>query len=345
MKHRNHTPIRSHIALVSLPAWKLSPAHQLIFRLGLALFLVTSVVLIVYFDRDAYTDSYDGTVTLVDAIYYATVTITTTGYGDITPVAPHSRVINAVVVTPLRVTFLVLLVGTTLEVLASQGRQVIQDRRWRRRLRDHTVVIGYGTAGKSAVRTLMKSDPGRSEVVVVDIAPSAVADANGDGYAAVVGDGSRREVLRRAEISRASHVIVALDRDDSAVLAVLTTRQLNRQAHLVVSVREDINASLMRPAGADAVITSSEAVGRLLGLSAVSPDLGVAIHELISLREGLDLHERPVSADEVGRRFDEFATPVVAVVRGNALRRFYDPAVSSVLDGDRVIVVEGAEDN
>ena len=44
----------------------------------------------------SYTDNYDGEVGLIDAIYYATVTITTTGYGDITPVAPHARVISAV---------------------------------------------------------------------------------------------------------------------------------------------------------------------------------------------------------------------------------------------------------
>ena len=63
-------------------------------------------------------DNYDGQVSLIDAIYYATVTISTTGYGDITPIAQHARIINAIVVTPLRIGFLVLLVGTTLEVLA-----------------------------------------------------------------------------------------------------------------------------------------------------------------------------------------------------------------------------------
>ena len=79
------------------------------------------MVSLVYFDRGSYTDNYDGEVSLVDAVYYATVTISTTGYGDITPVRAHARIVNAIVVTPLRVLFLVLLVGTTLEVLANQG--------------------------------------------------------------------------------------------------------------------------------------------------------------------------------------------------------------------------------
>lgn len=331
--------------LVALPARRWSPARQLALRVLVALLLVVSIVAIVYLDRDAYTDSLDDEVSLVDAFYYATVTITTTGYGDITPIAPHSRVINAVVVTPLRIMFLVLLVGTTLEVLANQGRRMIQDRRWRKRLSDHTVVIGYGTAGKSAVRTLVKADRTPDQIVVVDSRAGAVADANRHGYAAIQGDGTRRDILHQAEIGRARQVIITVDRDDSAILAVLTARHLNSNAYLTVAAREDVNASLMRPAGADAVITSSEAVGRLLGLAAVSPDLGVTIQELLSTKEGLDLHERPVTSDEVGLSSGHVAAPVVAVVRDKALRRFYDPAVAILEEGDRVVVVQPAEDS
>ena len=66
-------------------------------------------------------------------------------------------------------------------------------------------------------------------------------------------------------------MLITVDRDDSAILVMLTVRQLNPSAHVVVAVREDDNASLLRQSGANAVVTSSEAVGRLLGLSAVSP--------------------------------------------------------------------------
>jgi voltage-gated potassium channel len=320
--------------LVSLPALGWSPVRKLTLRLLMALSLVATIVGVVYVDRASYTDS-QGEVTLIDAIYYATVTITTTGYGDITPVADHARVVNAVVITPLRIMFLVLLVGTTLEVLASHGRRIIQDSRWRRQLQDHTVVIGYGTAGRSAVRSLIRSGQNPAQIVVIDPRGSAVTDANNHGYAALEGDGPRRGILRQAEISRARQVIITVHRDDTTILAVLTARQLNPSAHLTVAAREDANAALMRTA---------EAVGRLLGLSAASPHLGVALHELLSVREGLDLHERPITADEAECTVDEIGEPVVAVVRDNTLRRFYDPAVATLRKGDRVVVVRGADD-
>jgi voltage-gated potassium channel len=332
-------------ALVSLPDRRTNPARELGKRIFLALLILTITVTLVYADRDSYTDTVDGTVSLVDAIYYSTVTITTTGYGDITPVTPHARIINSVIVAPLRVIFLVLLVGTTLQVLANEGRRIFRDSRWRRHMRNHVVVIGYGTKGRSAVGTLVDNGTNPAQVVIIDNRPGSITEANIKGYAAIEGDATRREILRRAEIIKAREVVITLDRDDSAILVTLTVRQLNPSAHVVVAVREDDNAPLLRQSGANAVITSSEAVGRLLGLSAVSPNLGVVIEDLLASNEGLEVGERQVTSDEVGKSPDEVrGERVVAVVRNKTLRRFYDPTVATLETGDQVVVVRHANE-
>jgi voltage-gated potassium channel len=331
-----------HEALVSLPA-RTAPALALLFRGLLALLLLLIVILLVWLDRNYYTDTYDGEVSLIDAFYYATVTLTATGYGDITPVAPHARLLNAIIVTPLRIAFLVLLIGTTLEVLAQHGRHIFRDARWRKRMRNHIVVVGFGTKGRSAVETLQNNGTNPTQVVIIDSRPSAITDANVRGYAAIEGDATRREILRRAEIMKAREVLITVDRDDSAILVMLTVRQLNPSAHVVVAVREDANASLLRQSGANAVVTSSEAVGRLLGLSAVSPHLGTVIEDLLSSNEGLEVIERPVSKEEIGRSPSEVeGERVIAVVRNKTLRRFYDPTVASLEAGDQVVVVRQA---
>ncbi len=332
--------------LISLPARSSSPAGELGRRALLALALLGIVVAVVWFDRDSYTDNSDGAVNLIDAVYYATVTITTTGYGDITPVAAHARIINAIIITPLRIGFLVLLVGTTLEVLANEGRRMILDTRWRRHMRNHVVVVGFGTKGRSAVETLLKNGQNPAQIVVIDGRPGSIAEANLRGLAALEGDATRRDVLRRAEIIKAREVIITLDRDDSAILTMLTVRQLNPSAHVVVAVREDDNASLLRQSGANAVVTSSEAVGRLLGLSAVSPNLGTVIEDLLSSKEGLEVSERQVTKDEVGKSPDEVhGDRVIAVVRNKTLRRFYDPTVATLQTGDQIVVVRHADEN
>jgi len=333
-------------ALVSLPLRATSPARELGKRALLALALLALTVTVVYLDRGAYTDSADGAVSFLDSIYYATVTITTTGYGDITPVAPHARMINAIVITPLRILFLVILVGTTLEVLASEGRRIYRDNRWRKNMRNHVVVIGYGTKGRSAVSTMVANGTNPAQIVVIDKQNGSVNEANLKGYAAIDGDATRRDILRRAEVVKARQVVVTLDRDDSAVLVTLAVRQLNPSAHVVVAVREDDNAPLLRQSGANAVVTSSEAVGRLLGLSAVSPNLGVVIEDLLSSKEGLEVGERLVRPDEVGHSPDEVrGERVVAVVRNKTLRRFYDPTVAQLQTGDEVVVVRHADED
>ncbi|WP_051215333.1 potassium channel family protein [Granulicoccus phenolivorans] len=333
-------------AMVSLPSQqKQSPTKQLLMRGAIGLMLLVITTLIVWLDRGSYRDNTNGDgISLLDAFYYATVTVTTTGYGDITPVAEHARLINAVVITPLRIIFLVLLVGTTLEVLATEGRRVMMDNRWRRRMRNHIVIIGYGTKGRSALRTLERHGKDLTRIVAIDSAAQAIADANADGIAAIQGPASRRETLQRAEISKAREVMVTLDRDDTTILTSLMIRQLNPTAHLVVAVRERVNVALLRQCGADAVITSSAAVGRLLGLAAVSPAIGSTFEDLLTSGVGLEVGERQVAPEEVGKApIDITPERVVAVVRNRTLRRYYDPVVARLEAGDKLVVVRKAD--
>ncbi len=258
-------------------------------RLLAAVAILVGTVLLVYLDRGAYRDGNDPPgygVNLVDSIYYTTVTLSTTGYGDIAPVAAHARMINAFVITPLRIAFLVLLIGTTLEVLASQGRELFRVSRWRKRMSSHVVVIGYGTKGRAAVDTLVNNGQDRESIVVVDPGSGALQEAHADGLAVVTGDATRQDVLRRAGVERANQVIITTNRDDSNVLATLTVRQLNPEVWIVAAVREQENVALMRQSGANSVITSSDAVGRLLGLSSLSPTLGTRDGGPADLRRG-----------------------------------------------------------
>ncbi|MFT3886844.1 MAG: NAD-binding protein [Arachnia sp.] len=332
------------LSLVSLPRIATSPFKELARRALLALLLLITTTTLVWVDRGAYIDNTAGDgVSFIDALYYATVTVTTTGYGDITPILPHARLLNALIITPLRIGFLVVLVGTTIEVLANQGSRSIRDAIWRRKMRNHVVVIGYGTKGRSAVNTLRRQGERADRIVVLDASATAVADANFDGLAAFQGDATRRDLLRRAEVSKAKKIIISLDRDDAAVLATLTVRQLNPTAGVIVSVREQVNVPLVRQSGASSVVTSSETVGRLLGLSAIGPEMGTIIQDMLTGGEGLEVHQRLAEADEVGQPPSAVqGERVVGIIRNGTLRRFYDRTAARIEVGDELIVVRRA---
>ncbi|MFC5634011.1 potassium channel family protein [Streptomyces bullii] len=315
------------------------PFRQVAKRLSMALVVLVFTAVIVYADHDGYKDNNGDGVGLLDAFYYATVTLSTTGYGDITPASDTARLVNIFVITPLRVLFLIILVGTTLEALTERTREEWRLNRWRSTLRDHTVVIGFGTKGRSAIRTVCATGLKKEQVVVVDPSSKVIDAAAAEGYTGIVGDATRSDVLRRAEVHRARQIIIATQRDDTAVLVTLTARQLNRGAKIVAAVREEENAPLLKQSGADAVITSASAAGRLLGLSVLSPAAGMVMEDLIQQGSGLDIVERPVIKAEVGKAPRDVDDLVISVLRGHRVLGYDDPAVGKLELTDRLITI------
>ncbi|WP_200302913.1 potassium channel family protein [Streptomyces adelaidensis] len=315
------------------------PIRQVGKRLAMALFVLFATAFIVYADREGYTDNSDGAVDLLDAFYYATVTLSTTGYGDITPVSDAARFTNIFVITPLRVLFLIILVGTTLEVLTERTREEWRLNRWRAALREHTVVVGFGTKGRSAIQTVCATGLKKEQVVVVDPSSKVIEAATADGYTGVVGDATRSDVLLQAEAQKARQIIISTARDDTAVLVTLTARQLNRKAKIVAAVREEENAPLLKQSGADVVITSASAAGRLLGLSVLSPAAGMVMEDLIQQGSGLDIVERPVIKAEVGRNVRETEDLVVSVLRGHRVLGYDDQSIGELQLTDRLITI------
>ena len=335
-------PSRLGKSLVRLPHGEAAPHKAVLQRMLLALLVLLTTVAVVYLDRGGYRDSTDGSVSLLDALYYATVTLSTTGYGDIIPASDAARLVNVLVITPLRVLFLIILVGTTLEVLTERTREQWRLQKWRSKVQSHTVVVGYGTKGRSAIRALREDGTDPAQIVVIDPDAAQVAEANHAGLTAIHGDATRREILQLAEVHEAARVLVATQRDDTAVLVTLTVRQLNPGATVIVAVRESENAPLLTQSGANSVVVSSEAAGRLLGMAATSPTTGDIFEDLLIPHKDLEMAERDVLPVEVGRPARASADLVLAVLRGGQVHRFGTAGAETLEQGDRVVVVRHA---
>jgi voltage-gated potassium channel len=174
---------------------------------------------------------------------------------------------------------------------------------------------------------------------VIDARAEAVEEARRAGHAGVVADASASASLEAAGVREAAAVIVAPDRDDSAVLITLTARELNPRARIVASVREGENAHLLEQGGADSVVVSSGAAGRLLGHAVKSPRVVQVLEDLLSVGAGLDVIEREATQEEVGVRLGSVpaSAPIIAVARGEAVLRFDDPRVGELRPGDRLV--------
>lgn len=305
-----------------------------------ALLITTAVV---YLEGDCYQDRGDeGGLSWIDSLYYAAVTLSTTGYGDITPVCESSRLVNVLVITPLRFLFLIVLVGTTIEVLTQRTREQMRSRRWRNNVNDHTVIIGYGVKGRAAAKSLVDAGTDRHDIVVVATDRGEVDEATRDGFVGVVGDGRRENVLRDAAIDRAKRIVVATNEDDTSILVTLTARRLSPTATIVAAVREAQNLEILRQSGANNVIPTAESAGRLMGLSLLSSTAGEIMEDLLDSGRGLEVVEREITRDEMGMSpadLDASGQIVLAVIRKGVAHRFDANDISRLEPGDRLVVI------
>jgi voltage-gated potassium channel len=328
------------LGVVRMPERRNSPAGAILRRVATATFALAVTVVVVYLGRDGYRDVNGDGISWLDAVYYATVSLSTTGYGDITPASDSARLINILVVTPLRLLFLIVLVGTTLELLTERSRQAFKVQRWRSRVRNHVVVVGYGTKGGAAVDTLLGDGADPSAIVVVDSNPERLRLAGARGLVTVNGNGTRSEVLRTAGVPRAASIVVATSRDDTAVLVTLTARELAPSSTIVAAVRETENVHLVRQSGADSVVVSEETAGRLLGMATTTPNVVNVIEDLLTPDVGFSISERPVEQSEVGGSPRHLSDIVLGVVRGGELYRVDSPRVDALEPGDRLLYIK-----
>ncbi|MEV6429364.1 NAD-binding protein [Nocardia sp. NPDC051463] len=327
------------VGVLRIPEIQTSPWISLSRRVAFAIALLFSAALVVYLGRDGYHDNSGDELSFLDAFYYATVSLSTTGYGDIAPVTAEARLANIVIITPLRILFLIVLVGTTLGVLTERSRQAFKIQRWRRSVRNHTVVVGYGTKGRTAIDAMIGDGVQASDIVVVDTDVVALEAAASAGLVTVHGSATQSDVLRLAGAQNAAAVVVATNRDDTAVLVTLTARELNKAAKIAVAIREAENTHLLRQSGADSVVVSSETAGRLLGISTTTPTVVEMMEDLLTPEQGFAVAEREVEASEIGGSPRHLSDIVLGVVRGGELIRVGEPEVDAIEAGDKLLYI------
>ena len=328
-----------------IPEKFVSPGQRIARRLLYAVLVLAATVLVIYIDRDGYRDvgSEATTLSLLDCVYYATVSLSTTGYGDITPITDHARLMNVLLITPLRVLFLIVLIGTTVESLTEASRQTLKIQRWRKRVRNHTVVIGYGTKGRAAVAAMIGDGVAPADIVVVDTEKTLLDRASAAGLVTVRGDANRSDVLRLAGVQLAKAVVVATNSDPTSVLVTLTARELAPKATIIASVREGENRHLLLQSGADSVVVSSETAGRLLGLATSKPTVVEMIEDLLTPDAGLAIAEREIESSEVGGSPRHLPDIVLGVLRDGKLLRLDDAEVDALEKSDRLLYVRNAD--
>ncbi len=318
----------------------LSPWVDLWIRVALMFALLIFVIGFHWFERDSLKDNLDGQVSFLDIIYFTMISATTTGYGDIVPVTDSARMFDALIVTPIRIFFILILAGTAYTFVIKRVWNKWLMEQIQRGLNDHIVVAGYGISGSEAIAELVARGERAGSIVVIDCNAEAVEDAEELGCAVLQADATRDTTLTAVQINRARALIISCGSDDTSILVTLTARHLAPDLKITVTVKNRDNELLARQAGATTVVNPVSFAGLLLAGSAQGPTVTDYIADLASIAGRVRLREREVREDECGRALADLTSGLgVRVYRDGRPLGFWEEGARKLCPGDLIVEI------
>jgi len=319
---------------------RLRPVTQFAIRMAIMIGMIVFIVAFHWFERDSLKDQIDGHVSFADVIYFTMISATTTGYGDVVPVTERARLFDALVVTPIRVFFLLLLAGTAYTFIIKQTWNRWLMKLIQKNLSDHILLAGFGISNDKALEELLARGIPPRRIVVIDKDKEALDRAAECGVAVLLGDATRDETLCAAHVERATALLVSTGRDDSNILVVLTARKLAPDVKITATIRETDNEDIAKQAGADTVINPISFTGLLLASSLEGPHRAEYIADLATSAGQVELRERLVTPEEVGRTLEEICSgQAVRLIRDGKPHGPRDLSVHRLQPGDRILEI------
>ena len=317
-----------------------SGLHALTWRAAVLIGLLVLMVAFHWLERDGLKDLHDGEVSFLDAVYFTMISATTTGYGDIVPVTNHTRMFDALVVTPIRILFLLIFVGSAYMFVARRTWENFLMRRIQRGLDDHVIVTGYGIKNSRAVSELIELGEDPANIVVIDNRQDRLDLAKDLGCTVLRADATDDETLKSVRIERARLIIISAGRDDASILICLTARHLAPDIRISIAVNSQNNDIKARRAGADIVVNPLDFAGLLLATSRGGQHIAEYLADLASIGGRVQLIERNVRDDEVGKAMRDLTGGLgLRIIRDGKPYGFWRPQVQELQPGDIIMEV------
>lgn len=289
---------------------------------------------------------YEGLPSLL-ALFASVSTVTTIGLftpnnGNVFAMN-RNEVIMVIVLMIISVASGASLLQSTISVASSERGRAEAKKRLLKRLKKHIIVYGYNHMGKYVDEKL---DEIGFDYVVISRDANVVQDLTNDNVFAVLETQTDPiKALKSAGIDKASKIIVADTNDSENIRFILTARKLRPDIKIHTVVQDPSLVETAKDAGADLIIPSSVAVGRLLAFSAGAEDYAGMVFLKGEGSRGLLISEFRINTSSplIGKRLQQVAehAKIVGVERGGTIvGKIFDGSFT-LKENDTLLVIDG----
>ena len=285
---------------------------------------------------------------ILDSLYVTAQTVTTVGFGDITPRTTAGRVFATV--------FMMVGVGIVLYALTSIVQSIVHSELFARygqsrkmsKLRDHFIICGAGRVGSHLIRSLRAVD---GIFLVIESDQTKVEALMDSGIAVLGRDATLEESLIEAGVQHARGLASCLPDDADNVYVVLTARDLNPNIHIVARAAEEAAESKLIRAGANRVVAPTIIGGHRMAMALTKPAVGDFLDSITA--NHLELGFEQLEVDSISLLVDrklsetvirsELNIVVVSIRRYNGEIIFNPSGETKIEAGDMLIAIGNAD--
>ncbi len=197
--------------------------------------------------------------TLFEAIYWSIVTISTVGYGDMTPITQAGQVVAIfVIITGITVysfTTSLIVTSFTEKLDEIKDKKLIYDIS---KLKNFYIICGYENISKELGKKLKK----HSKVIIIEKDKDKADRASKDGFMVLNQDPASISSYKNLHIDKYVKAIISLASSDVYnVYTALTIRSFNKKVRLLSILINQSNRSKLKFAGVDELFYEKELVG------------------------------------------------------------------------------------
>jgi len=286
---------------------------------------------------------------LFDAFYWALVTISTVGYGDIAPVTTQGRMISILII--ISGIAMISFVTSVIVSAFSEKLDVLKENRIIEELnrqKEFLIICGYGQMTKMFLR---QEKDLKNKYVIIDKDPEAVSQAIKDGYQAIQEDASRHDVLAKFNYRQSKITVLCLTDDDiENIYIALNAKSLSPKIKVIARATDEKMQKKYILAGVDYVLLPTKVTGMMLLTAITKPALYRGIYAILTGQHVAHIDEIYAyrCLGLIGKKvsdidFKRFKLLFIGIQRGIDGEFLFNPPADTVITEKDILLCMGLE--